>query len=148
MPAVITCAQPTDAPALAACIDAAYRVYRYQGLTLPPVSDGIDTAIATCHVWVVRCADHIIGGVIMSLDGPEAYLENIAVHPDHAGQGLARQLIDRALTTARTKGCTVIKLTTHAAMPANVALYEHLGWHVTRSEGDKVAMAMHLAPPA
>ena len=137
-------ARPEDASALVLCIKAAYASYHAQGIDLPPVCDGVAEAIADAHVWVVRDGTRIVGGLILSIEAGEAYLENLAVHPDAGGQGLGRRLVDTAIATACAKGCRVIKLTTHAAIPRNVALYEHLGWRVVRSEGNKVAMERQL----
>lgn len=137
-------AQEPDTPGLIACIEAAYAPYRTQGLVLPDVTGGVSSAISDGRVWVIQEHDQIIAGLIMSLTPPEAYLENIAVHPDHKGAGLARHLLEVTYDHARAAGATVIKLTTHRAMPHNIALYEHLGWHVTRSIGDKVAMERPL----
>jgi ribosomal protein S18 acetylase RimI-like enzyme len=137
-------ARVTDAPGLIACIDAAYAQYRRQGLALPDLTSGIASAIATGPVWLVQQNQQIIAGLILSLTPPEAYLENLAVHPDHAGTGLARHLLETAYDHACVEGCKVIKLTTHKDLPQNIALYEHLGWHVTRSIGDKVAMERPL----
>lgn len=137
---MITPATPDDAPGLTACINAAYAAYRAQGIDLPDVAAGVAEDIAQNHVWVARDQHIITGGLILSIDATQAYLRNVAVHPDHGGKGIGRALIDTALTAAHTAGCTTIRLTTHAAMPGNVALYQHLGWHITEQDDRKVIM--------
>ena len=140
-------AGPADAAGLTACIDAAYAGYREQGFDLPPVSEGVAEDIAEAHVWVAWDGDAIAGGLILSIENGEAYLKNVAVHPDHGGRGIGRQLMQAAEEAAIAVGCAVMKLTTHAEMPWNVAMYERLGWKVTRREGQKMAMERRLPNP-
>jgi ribosomal protein S18 acetylase RimI-like enzyme len=56
-------------------------------------------------------------------------LDNIAVRPDHQGQGLGRQLIAFAESEARRLGYAEIRLYTHEKMTANIGLYARLGFH-------------------
>lgn len=137
-------ARPEDAPGLAVCIDAAYAGYRAQGIDLPPVSEGVAEDIAQSHVWVVRDGALIAGGLILSMDRSCAYLQNVAVHPDYSGHGLGRRMMETALAAAKAHGCAEILLTTHAAIPANVALYRHLGWLEYARDESRVHMRMLL----
>ena len=140
----VTRATSDDAQGLTICIDAAYAPHRAAGIDLPPVSCGVAEDIAQNHVWVARDGAVIAGGLILQIDGSEAYLKNVAVHPAYGSQGIGGALMRTALDAARAAGCRVIQLTTHAAMPGNIALYQHLGWHETRREGNKVAMQRSL----
>ncbi len=146
MAIVIDRAEAADASGLRICVDAAYAPYTDQGISLPDVSGGIEQSIASSFVWVAKDPHQIIGGLILSVDGTEAYLENIAIHPDHGGKGIARQLLETANTAAVSAGCNIMKLTTHSAQPQNVALYQHLGWRLVRTQGEKVAMERDLTP--
>lgn len=134
----------TDAEALTACIEAAYAGYVAQGVDLPPVSDGVAWDIEDNIVWLAVNGDAVLGGVILSVSGEVAHLMNVAVDPAQSGRGIGRALIDTAVDTARRAGHGTIKLTTHADMPQNVALYRHLGWEVTGRDGSKVFMACRL----
>ena len=67
-------------------------------------------------------------------------LANVAVHPDRKGAGLGRALIALAEAEARDQGYRELRLTTHAEMPENVSLYNHLGWQEDRRQGNKVFM--------
>lgn len=136
---------PDDAPDLTDCIIAAYANYVSQGVDLPAVSEGVADDIAQDTVWVARENGTVVGAMILFVDVPDAYLKNIAVHPNHAGRGVARQLLDTARAIALAAGCGVIKLTTHVDTPANVAMYQHLGWRISATEGVKVAMDRNLA---
>ena len=140
-------AMPSDAPTLTDCIKAAYAEYARQGIDLPPVSEGVLMDIRDNDVWVAADGAHILGGVILSTRGETADLMNIAVHPGAAGRGVGRALMQAALKAARAAGHTTADLATHRDMPQNVALYEHLGWNVTRREGVKVHMSFDLDQP-
>ncbi|WP_371224666.1 GNAT family N-acetyltransferase [Roseovarius sp. 2305UL8-3] len=137
-------AQPEEAPALTACIDAAYQSYRDAGIDLPPVADGIAEDIRDNHVWLVEDAQGIAGGAIL-LAGPEgAKLANIAVHPNRVGQGIGKVLMNHVLNAAKALGHSQITLVTHRLMPDNIALYQHLGWAITDRTDDKVTMSRGL----
>ncbi|MBE9029495.1 GNAT family N-acetyltransferase [filamentous cyanobacterium LEGE 11480] len=55
-----------------------------------------------------------------------AYLWVVGVHPDHAGQGLGKKMIQSALNTMRQRGYSTCWLRTENAK--NVGLYEYLGF--------------------
>ena len=134
-----------DATALTDCIIAAYARYKAQGINLPPVSEGVAEEIRDKTVILADEGGEVLGGVILSVADDIAYLLNIAVHPDQAGRGIGRALIEAAIGTARRAGHSRMKLATHRLMPANVALYEHLGWTVTHRDSEKVVMELALA---
>jgi GNAT superfamily N-acetyltransferase len=137
-------AQPQDAVKLAACIDAAYAPYRAYISDLPPVSEGIADDIAGHLVWVAEIDSVIAGGLVLVHGKEFATLANIAVAPDHGGQGVGRGLIERAEQYCREAGTTELRLSTHEAMPENVRLYERLGWIETGRSGSKVLMTKLL----
>lgn len=61
-----------------------------------------------------------------------AYLWAVGVHPDHAGQGLGKQMINTALDQMRHQGYSTCWLRTEN--PKNVGLYEHLGFQQVHTE--------------
>ncbi len=139
MTGLVRSAVAEDAKGLAACIAAAYA--RYSELSLPDVAGGIPQEINDHLVWV--CENHgiITGGIMVGLDAETAHLRNIAVHPDHGGQGIGSALINTAIEALRGRGIQSVVLATHVEMPQNLALYHHLGWVETGREGEKVFMA-------
>lgn len=141
---VIRSAVPQDAAALAACIDAAYARFKGHIPDLPEVSEGLVETIGSQPVLVAETEAEIVGGLVLALKGTIASLENVAVHPRHAGRGIARALIARAEIQARGAGAREFVLTTHARMPDNVRLYEHLGWTETARTDTKVTMNKSL----
>lgn len=137
-------ALPNDADAFADCIRAAYAKYGDSIPDMPDVSAGIDQDITDHHVWVADNGTTILGGLVLIVKPPVAKLANIAVHPDAAGRGLGRALIDHAQKQAVLSGCSHMNLTTHVAMPDNVTLYEKLGWTTTGTSGTSVHMQKPL----
>lgn len=139
-------AEPADAPALAACIDRAYATHAARIPDLPAVSEGIADDIATHLVWIAEREARIIGGIVLIPASDHAVLANVAVDPAATGLGLGRALIACAEAEAVSLGLATMRLNTHAAIPENVRLYVHLGWHETARSGTKVTMEKQLGP--
>ena len=137
-------AEPADAATLAACIDAAYAKYAGRITDLPDVSDGIANDICDHKVWVALAEDRIVGGLVLVIKEDQAVLANVAVDPIASGTGLGRALIDRAETETRQSGLNFLRLTTHAAIPENIGLYQHRGWRETGRKGNKVFLEKNL----
>ena len=140
---VIRPAEPRDTAALTRAIDAAYATYEGRGLSLPPVSDGVAEAIAETPVFVAETAAGVVGGLILRL-GDAAKIENIAVAPDGAGQGIGGALMKRAEDVARRAGYDRVTLATHAGLTETLRFYARLGWAETGHEGDRVFLARRL----
>ena len=137
-------ATPDDAPALIACITAAYSAFAGAIPDLPDVTEGVADDIADRHVWVADKGPDIAGGIVLHIAPPLAHLMNLAVDPRRQGQGLARSLIETAERAARDSGCTKLDLATHVLMPDNLAYYQRLGWAEAGREGNKVLMSKPL----
>ncbi len=144
MGVVIRKARASDVAGLVNCIDLAYAGYALRGIDLPPVSEGVADDIRDHHVWVAVEGAKILGGLILMVSEATAKLANIAVHPDHGGRGIGGRLIEAALTACKAAACQEITLVTHAAMPENIRLYQHLGWQATGEEGNKVFMSRSI----
>ena len=134
-------AQPADAPAIAACIDAAYAPILAQGLELPPVSEGVYDDIRDNTVWLAQGGDEVLGGLIVTCYDHVLHIANLFVNPAAQGRGLARDLMRLANKHAQMQQCTEMRLATHKDMPENVALYVHLGWEIYATERNKVMMS-------
>jgi ribosomal protein S18 acetylase RimI-like enzyme len=133
-----------DVKGLRAAVIAAYAPFADQGIGLPPVAEGLDADIRDHLVWVADDRGIILGGIVLVISDGHAHLANVAVHPDFAGKGLGRELIDTAQSEAMARGCTEMSLTTHPEMTATIGFYEKLGWVVTGRERDKVFMTTQL----
>lgn len=137
-------ARERDAGALTTCIDAAYATYKDRIEDLPAVSEGISADIAAHLVWVAELDETVVGGLILIPHDAFAVLANVAVSPKFSGLGVGRGLIECAEAECRKRSLRELRLTTHAEMPENVRLYEHLGWAETDRSGAKVRMTKRL----
>lgn len=129
-----------DTAAFTACILAAYAAYKARGISLPPVAEGVAEDIGLGRVWLARENGNLLGGIVVSRDDASVKIHNLAIHPDHQGRGLGRLLVAKAIDLARDNRCISLTLATHAEIPSNVALYEHLGFKVMHRDGAKVQM--------
>ena len=133
-----------DAPALTACLTAAYAGYRERIPDMPEVTVGLAEDIRDNLVWVAELEARVVGGIVLSVTEDRATLVNVAVHPDASGLGLGRALIATVEEHARSAGLDWLHLATHVAMPENVTLYERLGWVEGGRKGSKVMMSKRL----
>lgn len=140
----IRAAAAEDFAAVAACIGAAYAAHRARIPDLPDVSTGCAEAIADDQVRVAEREGRIVGVLMIAPEDGFLKLVNVAVHPDATGIGLGGALMARVEAEAAALGLRELRLATHADLPENVSLYEHLGWRVTAREGNKVHMRKAL----
>lgn len=124
-------------------MQAAYSGYqqRLGGQRLPPMDADYLSEINNYPTWVVESDGNIVGGLVMSFENNQAAIENIAVNPACQGQGIGRALIEFAEARASEQNHSELKLTTHALLAENIALYRHLGWEETGSNGTRVFMS-------
>jgi GNAT superfamily N-acetyltransferase len=145
-------AEPTDAPALASCVDTAYHHY-IPRIGKPPGPMLADYAeeIIRHQVWVAESEQHIIGGLVLIAEEDALLLDNIAVHPDHQGRGVGRALLELADDEALSQGYGELRLYTHETMTENIALYTRSGWvetHQGHQDGyARVFMRKRLSSP-
>lgn len=91
--------------------------------------ESLRSSIESGHsCFCFRNAGHPVAFAIMSLVLDEATLLNIAVHPQHQGQGLGRQLLEAALAEMEHAGAVTCLLEVRASNEAAQALYHSLGF--------------------
>jgi GNAT superfamily N-acetyltransferase len=64
-------------------------------------------------------------------DAPVALITALVVAERARGLGVGRQLVDRAVESARDWGCTRLMVTTHVRRADAHAFYEHIGFELT-----------------
>ena len=141
---VIRRATASDVAPLTETIRAAYAIYDGRGIALPPVWADLDQVIAETPVFVAEGGTDLLGVIVVRLESDTLQIENIAVRPEATGLGLARALMTRAETLARSLGIQKLVLATHRDLSENISLYQHLGWTVTARDGNKVLMEKTL----
>ena len=122
-------ARPADVPAIAAIARLAYSHYVPRiGLEPLPMVDDYDRRVADGQAWVLEQDREIVGILVLEEQADDFLLDNVAVHPDHQGQGHGRTLIAFAEAHARSRGWPSIWLYTNVRMTENIALYQALGF--------------------
>lgn len=140
MQTLIRPATPADAPACRRIARAAYAPYvPLIGRQPAPMLADYAAHIARDTVFVLAIDGAAAGYSVILQDGPDYWLDNIAVAPGHQGHGLGRRLIEHAEAwlAARTDR---YRLYTNQAMTANARWYDALGFTETwRGEVDGYA---------
>jgi GNAT superfamily N-acetyltransferase len=143
-------ATDADLAAVEQVVQDAYRIYIPRiGKPPGPMLDDYSARIAEGSVSVVEAGDGTTAGIVVLL--PEVdhlLLDNIAVRPDHQGQGFGRVLLEFAEQRARQLGYNEIRLYTHEKMTENIGLYARIGFAETgrgHQDGyDRVFMTKRL----
>lgn len=131
---VIRLAVPADVISLPAIEAAAGEAFRSIGMPevaddpLPDIEELIRHA-SDGRVWVATVSSQVVGYALAVLRDGSAHLEQVSVHPDHAGQRIGSDLIDAVASWARGWGDARLALTTFADVPWNAPYYRKLGFH-------------------
>jgi len=137
-------AEPSDAPGLASCLEAAYARDKKRIADLPPMSEDCEGEIVKNQVWLAVLGDQIAGALVLAPGDGFMKLANVAVRPEHGGKGIGRALIALSESEAAEQGFRELRLNTHVAMPENVRFYSRLGWKEVATKGSTVMMEKHL----
>src|SRR5262245_40724092 len=127
-------ATPADAPAMQACVDAAYCHYipRLDGQKPGPMERDYAQEVRDHIAYILEDNGEVIGILVLIRKDDGILLDNVAVHPAYQKQGYGRRLLQFAETTARDLGFEVLTLYTNAVMTENQALYKRIGYVETR----------------
>ncbi len=146
--AEIVAADAGDAPAIARCVDAAYRRYVARiGKSPGPMLDDYADVIARHRVFVVRDGIAVVGVLVLIETPAGILLDNVAVFPEHQGSGLGRRLIAHAEREARALGYAALELYTHECMHENLALYRALGYVETDRREERGYRRVYFRKP-
>lgn len=133
-------AEPGDLPALPAIEVAAGESFRALGMDEiaddpPPGLAALAGYQARGRAWVAT--DHLnrpVAYLLVELVGDDAHIEQVSVHPDHAGKRLGAGLIDAVADWALGQEVTALTLTTFEDVPWNAPYYVRLGFRVVPPE--------------
>jgi GNAT superfamily N-acetyltransferase len=127
-------AREEDLPLLREIERAAGRPFAALGMDLvaddePPSLETLRGYADAGRAWVRTGGDDRPVAYLLAevVDGC-AHLEQVSVHPDAAGQGHGRELVEHLVTWARDRGLPTVTLTTYADVPWNGPYYRRLGF--------------------
>ena len=118
-----------DAPAAAACVNAAFEPYveRIGKPPAPMLSDYAALA-AEAKVWVAQRDEQMVGVLVQYETEDGFYIDTVASSPAARGTGVGRALLEFAEAEARARGFASIYLCTNSRMTENQALYPRIGY--------------------
>ncbi|MEK6217500.1 MAG: GNAT family N-acetyltransferase [Boseongicola sp.] len=140
----IRTATADDADKIRQVIESAYAIWIKRLPDLPDVASGASGEIEAGRMHVLEIGGVVAGVLNADTHHDTLHVMNIAVEPKHSGKGVGRALIAHAETLAKHARVHRLALATHKDMGGNVSMYEHLGWHVTGTKGNKVLMQRNL----
>ena len=82
------------------------------------------------HCTVMRAGARIVGYLCLWEIGHEIHITNLAVHPDHRRQGVARALLESLLSGARQRGVELVFLEVRPTNAEAIGLYGSFGFQV------------------
>lgn len=107
------------------------------GMKPGPMLEDYAEVLRSRKVFVGEIGSTLAGVLILSVTDEGFLLENVAIHPDMAGQGHGQALLKYAEREAVTEGHASIYLYTHEKMEHNIHLYQKSGYVIydRRTEG-------------
>lgn len=144
----IRLAHASEAATLRVCATAAFTPYIAAiGKPPAPMQAAFASHIARQEAHVAITDEKIAGYIIFFARDGVMHLDNMAVWPTYAGQGIGKRLMAHCETAARAMGLRKIALYTNAKMTANLRLYPHLGFQeVDRRDEDGFARVFFVKP--
>lgn len=140
----------TDERAVRECAESAYTRYvALIGRKPAPMVADFAAQIAAGQVYVaVDGNDELQGFIVFFPNDDHMFLENVAVRPEAAGQGVGKSLIQFCETEAERLGLGAVHLYTNEKMAENLSIYPRLGYREVgrRSEHgfDRVFFEKHF----
>jgi GNAT superfamily N-acetyltransferase len=124
---VIRLATDEDLPVLRDVERAAGRAFAEIGMTAiaedePPSPDTLRAFQRDGRAWVWGTPP--VAYLIACFVDGDVHIEQVSVHPDAAGRGIGRALIEHVAGWAREHGAHALTLTTFAGVPWNAPYYE------------------------
>lgn len=137
---VIRLARPDDLPRLQELERAAGARFAELGMSMvarhaPASLAVLDDYQRDGRAWVsTGVADHPVAYLLIDIVDGAAHVQQVSVHPGHAGRRLGSALLDTAATWAAQRQLRTVTLTTFADVPWNAPYYTRLGFQVIADE--------------
>ncbi|MDP9795347.1 GNAT superfamily N-acetyltransferase [Catenuloplanes nepalensis] len=94
----------------------------------PPTLDELSGYQQNCRAWVAVAGGAPVAYLLAERVDGGAHVEQVTVHPDHAGNRTGAALIDRCAEWGRSWGARRTTLTTFTDVPWNAPYYARLGF--------------------
>jgi ribosomal protein S18 acetylase RimI-like enzyme len=105
----------------------------------------VDHAPPNILLVAVDADDEVVGFTAAHPQDGEMFL--LFVHPEHAGRGVGRQLLDAAHDALRAAGCCSAFLYTHEENERALAVYEAAGYRRDGSVRESDFRGVHIREP-
>ena len=135
---VIRAARETELPLISGLEKSGEGLFRAAGMdhvadAPAPEPDAYRPALENGRLLVaVDERDAAIGFIRLEILDGDPHVEQVSVHPDHAGHGIGASLLAAADQLARARGHRRMTLTTFRDVPWNGPYYTRLGWSALR----------------
>ena len=97
----------------------------------PPSIEVLTSYCTDNRLWVaIDEQDHPVGYIMVDALDQSAHIEQVSVHPDHAGKRIGNTLIDQVFQWAVKEGFGIVTLTTFLEIPWNAPYYQRLGFEI------------------
>lgn len=131
----LVAAAPEDADAVRDLVRAAFaRWVPVIGREPRPMLADYGHAIREHRIDLLLAGRSLVGIIETVMRDGCLWVETVAVTPGSQGKGHGRRLLEHAERLASAAGLPRVELLTNGAFASNVALYERLGYRVTRRE--------------
>ena len=139
-------AGPADAEAVRQLVREAYAKWvAVIGREPRPMLADYARAVVEHQVEMAFEGERFVGLIETEIREDHFWIENVAVRPGAQGKGLGRMLLALAEDKARAAGRREMRLLTNALMDVNIALYQRVGYAVTRNEPFMGGVAVHMS---
>lgn len=105
-------------------------------LDADPDEQTVRTYLKDADILVAKDETTILGIAVLTHEYALYELKNIAVHPNHQGKGIAKQLITEIKTLAKTKGAQTLDVGTGNSSLGQLALYQKCGFRMHSIDKD------------
>lgn len=105
-------------------------------LDADPDKAAVLTYLKNADILVAKTETAIIGIAVLTHKDGLYELKNIAIHPDHQGKGIAKQLITEIKFLAKSKGASTLDVGTGNSSLGQLALYQKCGFRMHSIDKD------------
>lgn len=142
----IRSATPADAAAIRKLVRAAYAKWvPALGREPLPMQADYERAVREHQIDLLYVDGQMLGLIEMIDRADHLNIENVAVSPEHQGQGLGRQLLAHAEQVAKAHGHRDFRLLANAVFKSNISLYKAVGYRIDREEPFMGGTAVYMS---